>query len=98
MKILIGGGSGFIGRNLHKALLQRGHTALIISRTPGKDKITWRELESEKSLPEKTDGVVNLCGEYILNTFRRLNDAYKKDVYESRIGTNKIIVKLISEG
>ena len=47
MKVLIGGGTGFIGRNLKKALINRGHTVIIISRTPANNRITWKDLERE---------------------------------------------------
>ena len=38
MKVLIGGGTGFVGRHLEKALRQRGHTVQLISRSKGKNK------------------------------------------------------------
>ena len=97
MKVLIGGGTGFIGRNLHKILKSRGHTVTLISRNPGRDRVTWKELENENSLPE-CDAVVNLSGEYILSPLRRWNESYKKDIYDSRIKTNNAIVKLMIEG
>lgn len=101
MRILLGGGTGFLGRHLEKQLLNRGHTIQLISRTPGNNRITWDELESEASstngLPE-CDAVVNLSGENILNPFRRWNASYKNDIYNSRIGTNELLVKLMSEG
>ncbi|XP_057299742.1 epimerase family protein SDR39U1-like [Hydractinia symbiolongicarpus] len=98
MKVLIGGGTGFLGRNLHKALLNRGHTVEIISRTkPKTGRYTWSQLEDEGSLPD-CDALVNLSGEYILNTFRRWNEAYKRDVYESRVKLNELLVKLMVTG
>ncbi|MEN8143151.1 MAG: NAD(P)-dependent oxidoreductase, partial [Thermodesulfobacteriota bacterium] len=36
MKIFITGGSGFIGRQLAKALADRGHQITILSRSPRK--------------------------------------------------------------
>ena len=97
MKVLIGGGTGFIGRNLKKALINRGHTVIIISRTPANNRITWKDLEREDKLPD-CDAVVNLSGEYILNFFRRWNDSYRQDIYSSRIETNNLLVKLMTKG
>ena len=95
MRVLIGGGTGFIGRHLEKALRQRGHTVQLISRTNGPERVTWKEIETEQKLPE-CDALVNLSGEYILNPFRLWNASYKKDVYESRIGTNRLLVNVMS--
>lgn len=97
MKILIGGGTGFIGRHLTKTLKSHGHSVEVISRTSGPGRITWDKLKADKTLPE-CDAVVNLSGEYVLNVMRRWNDAYKSDVRSSRIETNKLLVKLMTEG
>ena len=97
MKILLGGGTGFIGKYLSKALVDRGHSVVIISRTPKLKALTWKQLETQRSLPD-CDAVVNLSGENILNFMRRWNDEYKQDLYESRIGKNQLLVNLMSQG
>lgn len=38
---ILGGGSGFLGRALTQLLRSRGHEVTLISRHPGKDRITW---------------------------------------------------------
>ena len=43
-KILIGGGSGFIGTELCKTLKKKGYNPIIVSRTPGQSKITYNNL------------------------------------------------------
>ena len=96
MRVLIGGGSGFIGSHLEKALRQRGHTVQLISRTKGPQRVTWDEIRTEQKLPE-CDALVNLSGEYILNPFRLWNASYKKDVYDSRICTNQLLVDVMSK-
>lgn len=103
MRIFVGGGTGFIGRHLEKELLRRGHTVQIISRTPGKNRITWDELEKEASATTNDvladcDALVNLSGEYILNPLRLWNESYKNDIFNSRIGTNQLLVKIMSKG
>ena len=42
--IIIGGGSGFVGDVLTIALRARGDKVTWISRTSGKDRITWDQL------------------------------------------------------
>jgi len=96
MKVLIGGGTGFVGRHLEKALRQRGHTVQLISRSKGADRVSWSELKEEQKLPE-CDALVNLSGEYILNPFRLWNASYKKDIYDSRIGTNQLLTDLVTK-
>jgi NADH dehydrogenase len=36
VRVIVAGGSGFLGRHVVDALLSRGHTALVLSRNPGR--------------------------------------------------------------
>lgn len=47
--ILIGGGSGFIGRATTTALRKRGDRVTWISRQPGSDRVTWEQLAQEQA-------------------------------------------------
>lgn len=87
MRVLIGGGSGFVGRELTKLLKVKGHEVTIISRQPGPGRITWTDLESA-GLPV-CDAVVNLAGENILNPLRRWSESYRADVFNSRLKTTR---------
>ncbi|XP_074090871.1 epimerase family protein SDR39U1 [Macrotis lagotis] len=95
MKVLIGGGSGFIGRALTQLLLSRGHEVTLVSRRPGANRITWNEL-TYSGLPP-CEAVVNLAGENILNPFRRWNEAYQKDLLSSRLDTTRILATAIGQ-
>jgi uncharacterized protein len=95
LHVVIGGGSGFIGSALAKALRGRGDKVTVISRTPGPDRITWDAL-ADKGLPG-CDAVVNLAGQHILSLSRRWNDAYRDEVLSSRIKTTKTLVKAIND-
>jgi uncharacterized protein len=95
LHVIIGGGSGFIGTALTKALRERGDRVTLISRNNGQDRITWEEL-AKKGLPE-CDAVVNLAGQHILNLGRRWNDAYRDEVLSSRIKTTKVLVNCIND-
>ncbi|XP_037537827.1 epimerase family protein SDR39U1 [Nematolebias whitei] len=95
MRVLIGGGSGFIGRELTHLLKAKGHEVTVISRQPGPGRITWGELESG-GLPQ-CDSVVNLAGENLMNPLRWWNESYKKDLFSSRVDTTKALSRVIAE-
>ncbi|XP_043989649.1 epimerase family protein SDR39U1 [Gambusia affinis] len=94
MRVLIGGGSGFVGRELIRLLRDKGHEVTLISRQPGPGRITWKELESHGLPP--CDGAVNLAGENVLNPLRWWNESYKKDLFSSRIDTTKALSQAIA--
>ncbi|MEM9785066.1 MAG: NAD-dependent epimerase/dehydratase family protein [Pseudomonadota bacterium] len=91
--IIIGGGSGFIGSALTQALRARGDQVTILSRSPGDQRITWDSLSD--GLP-RSDAVVNLAGEHILQPGRRWTDKYRDEVIASRTGTTKQLVDAIN--
>ncbi len=103
VKVLIGGGSGFIGTELTKTLQRNGYRPVIVSRTPGASRITYDELKSS-GIPKNTKAVVNLAGQNVLDFMYRWNDRFKalvrilfafksidcqflSQVYDSRVGT-----------
>ncbi|XP_057714429.1 epimerase family protein SDR39U1 [Corythoichthys intestinalis] len=94
MRIVIGGGSGFVGRELTRILRSKGHEVTLISRNPGPDRITWGELESSGLPP--CEGAVNLAGENLMNPLRWWNESYKKDLYTSRIDSTKSLADAIA--
>ncbi|XP_064789235.1 epimerase family protein SDR39U1 [Oncorhynchus masou masou] len=94
MRVLIGGGSGFVGRELTCLLKKKGHEVTIISRQPGLGKITWGELESGGLPP--CEAAVNLSGENLMNPLRWWNEGYRKDLFSSRIDTTTILSQAIA--
>lgn len=95
MRVLVGGGTGFIGRALVEALKRKGHEVTIISRSQAPGKITWSEI-AKLPLPE-CEAVVNLAGENILNPLKRWNEGFLQTLRDSRIETTKTLAKKISE-
>ncbi|XP_076829793.1 epimerase family protein SDR39U1 [Brachyhypopomus gauderio] len=93
MRVLIGGGSGFVGRELVQLLKGKGYEVTIISRQPGPGRMTWADLQSG-GLPQ-CEGVVNLAGENILNPMRWWNNHYKKDLFSSRVDTTRALAQAI---
>ena len=105
MKILITGGSGFVGSNLANYLLNREHRVLAIGRSEPQHRFdhenyhfvaadTTRAGPWQKEL-ENADAVVNLAGATI---FKRWTEKYKKQIYDSRILTTRNVVDALPEG
>lgn len=91
MKILIGGGSGFIGSALTARFRARGDAVTWISRQPGEGRITWKEV-GRGAIPP-CDVVINLAGQHILDLRRLWNDAYRDEVLKSRVDTTRALVR-----
>jgi len=92
-RILIGGGSGFIGRNLDRFLTSLGHEVTLISRKPAPRSITWSDVESS-GIPE-ADAVVQLSGAPILDA--PWTEARQKELLSSRVDLTKLLVEAISK-
>jgi hypothetical protein len=73
-RVLITGGTGFIGRVLVDALRSRGDEPIVVSRRPEPPAVGWDAIEPEM---ERADAVVHLAGEPIAEgrwTAKRLED------------------------
>ncbi|MEM9044584.1 MAG: TIGR01777 family oxidoreductase [Pseudomonadota bacterium] len=92
--ILIGGGTGFIGTAIARRLRARGDRVTLISRKPGRDRITWTDLARD-GLPE-CDAVINLAGKHILDPTRRWCERYRDEVIQSRVQTTRMLVDAIN--
>jgi uncharacterized protein (TIGR01777 family) len=103
-RIVIAGGSGFVGRRLVRHLISRKDLVTVLSRNP---------VASGEVLPEgvrvagytpneegpwfdefaRTDAVVSLTGEPVVGV--RWTDAKKKEFEASRVGTSATLVRAI---
>ena len=100
MKILITGGTGFIGQTLCPALLAAGHTLTVYSRYPDKvnailgDQVT--PLNSLKTLSESDhfDAIINFAGAPIFG--KRWTDKRKQALLSSRIDITQDLVQFIA--
>lgn len=88
MKIAISGATGFIGTHLTAYLTEQGHPTVPLGRT------VFRSQESLAAALVGCEAVVNLAGAPI---DRRWSDAYKKQLYDSRIGTTRKLVAAVNE-
>lgn len=97
MKILIAGGSGFVGTNLAKHLSKK-HDLTLLSRSKKlvdgfEQVITWDMLD-ESSI-EQFEVVINLCGYNIGQ--KRWSDAVKHKIISSRIEPTTKLTELIGD-
>ena len=71
LKVLVGGGSGFVGGEVCRQLRREGYEVIVISRVEREHGVTWEKVERE-GLPEGTHGVINLAGQNVLDPLRYL--------------------------
>ncbi|XP_052251722.1 epimerase family protein SDR39U1-like isoform X2 [Dreissena polymorpha] len=76
-------------------LREKGHRVIVVSRTAGKEKLTWDDVK-KNGLPSGCTAVVNLAGRLILEPFKRLDEKYLKELHDSRIDTSKLLVSAIT--
>ncbi|KAL0270913.1 UNVERIFIED_CONTAM: hypothetical protein PYX00_008183 [Menopon gallinae] len=91
-QVLVGGGSGFIGRHLMKSLNEKGYGVTIVSRIPGSQRISWDELR-KSGLPKKTTAVVSLAGQNVLDPKKRWTPGFKQNVWTSRVNTTMALAQ-----
>lgn len=62
-KIVIAGGTGFIGKHLHKRFEEEGCEVLLISR--GNQHINWNDDNAILKALEGADALINLAGKSV---------------------------------
>jgi uncharacterized protein (TIGR01777 family) len=91
VKIIVSGGSGFVGKPLVQRLLKRGDEVLILSRDPAKvsagRSIPWSAVDEAGS----ADVVINLAGENVGSG--RWTAERKRRILESRLGATSALVE-----
>lgn len=98
MNILITGGTGFVGRKLTHALLEKGHHVYILTRSPEKhintSQITYYDYEQPAETFPAIHGVVNLAGESLFGYWSKQK---KEAILTSRIETTEKVIDLIKQ-
>ena len=109
MRIIITGGSGLIGTELTKVLIQNDHEVIILSRNPenasdlldGAQAVAWdgKTADGWGELVEETDAIVNLAGESIAGEGfipSRWTAERKQRIRQSRIDAGKAVVAAVA--
>ncbi len=105
MKIVIAGGTGFIGRHVSRLLIHEGHSVIVLSRhaPDGKnfDNIHVRHIQwdgcSQGTWAQECEGadvVINLSGAPIADS--RWTEKRKQELIDSRVESNRTLLKAIS--
>src|SRR6188472_3493689 len=104
MRIVIAGGTGFLGRALANSLGQDQHEIVILTRRQGGSRASGIQFEhwtpdgsADSSLMEVIYGahdVVNLAGESI--AARRWSDTQKKRILDSRVNATRGLVAAVA--
>jgi uncharacterized protein (TIGR01777 family) len=99
MRIVIAGGSGFLGRPLAADLQAEGHEVIALTRSiASKGSVTWTPHGTAGPWASVIDGagaVVNLSGESI--AARRWTAAQKNRILESRVNATRSLVEAIAK-
>ena len=91
--VVIGGASGFLGRHLAAALVERGHAVVALTRRPtsAPDESTWDPYASvyDRGLIERADVVVNLAGSPTIGNPH--SGRWARDLRKSRVTTTRVL-------
>lgn len=99
MKIIIAGGSGFIGKKLTEYLVERGHEVVILTRGEGRvsQNITYVQWLTSEATPEKeignADVFINLAGVSINQG--RWTMKHQKEIYISRMDATDELLRIM---
>ncbi len=95
MKIIIAAGTGFLGRNLENYFLDKNYEVKILTRNPTRqNEIFWdaKTIGTWKNVLEDADVLINLAGKSV---DCRYNDKNKKEIYDSRINSTRVLQQAI---
>ncbi|OLS40665.1 TIGR01777 family oxidoreductase [Bacillus sp. MRMR6] len=100
MKIVIAGGSGFIGKKLTESFSGEGHQLVILTRKEQRasGNVTYVKWLEQNSAPEKeiirADAVINLAGVSINDG--RWTKNHQNQIYESRMTATNELLRIIA--
>ncbi len=100
MKVIIFGGSGFVGKHLTSYLVKTGNEVVLVSRSKRLSQeslvryITWSDLQEHVEPLEGADAIVNLTGETINQYW---TPKAKTRILESRINSTKNVAYYVQK-
>jgi hypothetical protein len=94
--IVIAGGTGFIGKNLARALREKGKDVTILSRNPKKGETRWTPSEDGPwtSIVDGAEAVIQLAGANVGD--KAWTEARKREIHDSRTVSTEILAKAIA--
>lgn len=95
MKIIIAGGSGFLGKELATYFRNKNHEVIILTRNPkSQNEIFWnaKTLGSWTEVLENSDVLINLTGKSVDCRYTEKN---KQEIYNSRIFSTRVLQQAI---
>lgn len=102
--VLISGGSGLIGSNLTRHLIERGYDIIILTREKNKasdnPKISYsvwnvKDKKIDMEVVKKVDHIVHLAGAGVMD--KKWTDDYKKTIIDSRVKSAELILSCLKE-
>ncbi|KAB2328532.1 TIGR01777 family protein [Cytobacillus depressus] len=101
MKIVLAGGTGFVGRTLTKELEKSGHEIFILTRNVSQRKnteaityVSWLEKGNHpEEILEGIDAFINLAGESINSG--RWTESRKKKILDSRLSATREALRIL---
>ncbi len=93
MRILLTGGTGFIGSRLRARLESAEHTVRVVSRGPTGD-VTW-EPDAIRTAAAESDAVIHLAGENLIG--RRWTSRQKGVLRSSRVDTTRRLAEAVAD-
>lgn len=100
MRVLITGGSGFVGQRLCRQLVEKGHEVQVVSRSPHqvRDRLPNNcdiRDSAQAFIESPPDALVNLAGEPI--AAKRWSDEQKAKLINSRVAATEQLVALCEQ-
>ena len=95
MRILVSGGTGFIGRPLVKALREAGHKVIVLTRQSALVTSGNGYIDSIYELDARPDAWINLAGAGLAD--KRWTPKYLEEIRESRIDLSRQITDFLLE-
>src|SRR5262245_32807779 len=94
MRVVVAGGTGFIGETLVRRLIARGNDVQVLTRNPAKVRagrgLAWEQAGEAGA----ADAVINLAGENVGGG--RWTEARKKRIMESRVDATRALVDAVN--
>jgi uncharacterized protein (TIGR01777 family) len=103
--ILITGGTGLVGKELSQRLLQAGHSVIVLTRNPNKQKSLHPQLSYaawdvkagtiDAEALGKAHAIVHLAGAGVVD--KPWTQAYKEEIVSSRVKSSELIIKALQQ-